>query len=276
MAYRVNLKTKMLHVFQFIDMLNPGRPTEDMKIRLMEEIAQEHGVEWDPESLDTRLYKPFSSHRDWSIRAGDDQDKDSRGPEHENEWMINIQETINDDNNARKKDELDADLQKQAESMRHRLWNYLSRTTSLHSTSSRETSTSSDGSSTSLDDSTKSRSFFNFWPPYVRNDPNKKETNSNVVYDSPTNNKQKHDGNKENKDVLVHPNVEKRDDEKVVVAERVKNIRRRKNGALPRVSSVAVEEPSNLTVKPRMRHVHPKLPDYDEIKAWFMAFRTKS
>ncbi|KAJ0950328.1 putative vacuolar protein sorting-associated protein Ist1 [Helianthus annuus] len=36
---------------------------EEMKVQLMQEIAQEHGVEWDPESLDNRLHKSYSSHR---------------------------------------------------------------------------------------------------------------------------------------------------------------------------------------------------------------------
>ncbi|MFS7909644.1 putative vacuolar protein sorting-associated protein Ist1 [Helianthus anomalus] len=253
--------------FQFIDMLNPGRPTKEMKVQLMQEIAQEHGVEWDPESLDNRLHKSYSSHRDLSENVGDEKDKESPTADRENEWMINIQETINNDSSARKKDESNNDIAKQTENMRQRILNFWSRTTSLHSTTSRETSTSPDEGSTSSDESTKSRSFLNFWPRYLRNDPNKKVINSDTVLGSPTNNTQEHDDNKENEDVSVHPNVEKRDDEKVVVAPRVKNKWRRKRGA---------SNQPDVIVKPQTRHVHPKLPDYDDIKARFAAFRAKT
>ncbi|KAJ0804177.1 putative vacuolar protein sorting-associated protein Ist1 [Helianthus annuus] len=252
---------------EFIDMLNPGRPTKEMKVQLMQEIAQEHGVEWDPESLDNRLHKSYSSHRDLSENAGDEKDKESPTADRENGWMINIQETINNDSNARKKDESNDDIVKQTENMRQRILNFWSRTTSLHSTTSRETSTSPDEGSTSSDESTKSRPFLNFWPRYLRNDPNKKVTNSDTVLGSPTNNTQEHDDNKENEDVSVHPNVEKRGDEKVVVAPRVKNKWRRKRGA---------SNQPDVTVKPQTRHVHPKLPDYDDIKARFAAFRAKT
>ncbi|GKC99858.1 IST1-like protein, partial [Tanacetum coccineum] len=38
----------------------PDSPTKDMKIQLMQEIALEHRVEWDPNSLDQKVHKPPS------------------------------------------------------------------------------------------------------------------------------------------------------------------------------------------------------------------------
>ncbi|KAI3806869.1 hypothetical protein L1987_22787 [Smallanthus sonchifolius] len=262
---------------KFVDMLKPDRPTKEMKVRLMQEIAQEHGVEWDPNSLDNRLYKPYSSQHDWSANVDDHQDKEPRITNHENGWMINIQETINNGSNARKTDESNDDIVKQT---RQRIMDYWSRTTSLFSTS-QETRSSPDESSTSSDDSTKSRPFFNFGLM-----PDKTGTKSDTVFYSPTNNV-----DKENEDVSNHPNVEKCDDEKVVAAPRtVKNRWWRKGGTLPRVrlhpterlpNPVEVEEPNGIVsggsyVNSPTGHVHPKLPDYDEIKARFAALRSKS
>ncbi|KAI3670490.1 hypothetical protein L1987_87825 [Smallanthus sonchifolius] len=270
----------MCGVFQFVDLLKPDRPTKDMKVRLMQEIAQEHGVEWDPESLDNRLYKPYSSRHDWSENVDDQQDKEPRITNHKNGWMINIQETINDDGNARKTDESNDEIGKLTENVRQRIKDYWSRTTSLFSTS-RETSTSPDENSTSSDDSTKSRPSFNF-----RLIHDETGTKPDTVFDSLTSN-----DNKENEDFSNHPNVKKWDGEKVVAAPLTgKNRWWRKGGALPRVrlhlaerlpNPAGVEEPNGIVsggshMNPPTGHVHPKLPDYNEIKAQFATLRSKS
>ncbi|KAI3670491.1 hypothetical protein L1987_87826 [Smallanthus sonchifolius] len=202
-----------------------------MKTLFMLEIAQEHGVEWDPKSLDDGLYTPYSSQQDWSGNAGDDQDQDPRVTYHTSGWMINSQEIINDDNEDDSNDD-------------------------IVNLSPKENSISSD-------DSTKSTPVFSLRlipPPYIINNPNKTGT----------------DNIQKNKDVFNHS--------KVVVKSR-KWI---KGGALPRVKihptecgrkPAAVEEwerneRADSTVSPP--HVHPKLPDYDDIKARFVALRSKS
>lgn len=207
--------------------------------------------------------------------------------------MINIQETINDDGNARKRDEPNDDIVKQTENMRRRIQDYWSRATSLLSTS-RETTTSPDENSTSSDDSTERTPFSNFRfmpPPYVTNDLDKKDIDSVTVFDSPTNNV-----TKENKDVLDRPIFEKLDGETNIATPRtMKKKWWRKGGSLPHaklhpseclvINPTSVEEPKgnargsyrpDLMVNPPMGRVHPKLPDYDEIRSRFTTHRARS
>ncbi|KAI3814950.1 hypothetical protein L1987_14599 [Smallanthus sonchifolius] len=82
---------------EFIDLMTMDPPTKNMKIRSMQEIAQEHGVEW-------------------SENAGDNQEKEPCITDHKNDWVINIPETVNyDDINDRTKDESNDDIVKQTE-----------------------------------------------------------------------------------------------------------------------------------------------------------------
>ncbi|KAJ0677481.1 putative vacuolar protein sorting-associated protein Ist1 [Helianthus annuus] len=76
---------------EFIDLLNPDSPTKEMKIQLMQEIAQEHGVEW-------------------SGTVGDGQDSELCLTDHKNERVVNIPETITDDSNDCENDESDHDV----------------------------------------------------------------------------------------------------------------------------------------------------------------------
>ncbi|KAI3684249.1 hypothetical protein L6452_33470 [Arctium lappa] len=261
---------------EFVKLLKPDRPTKDMKIRMMKEIALEHGIEWDPDSSERKSYKPTSSEHDSS------QDNETTRTGHENGWRINVQETRNkdrDDRNRAEKNLENADIQKQADHMRERLLNYWSRTTSLFS-SSRETSTSTSPDETPSDDSANRRPFFPFRfmpPPYVKPD-------------------RSQDNNKENQEVLNHPNIEVLDDEAAAPPNvRSRRRRRRRGGAPPRAKSHSTEclpdpvateaqrghvrsasyQPES-TVTPSTGHVHPKLPDYDDIVARFAALRTKS
>ncbi|KAL8226165.1 hypothetical protein R6Q57_018722 [Mikania cordata] len=252
---------------EFVNLLKPDRPTKDMKVGLMQEIAQGHGLVWDPESLDNELNIPCSSKRDWSEHAYNHQDKESHTSTRENGWMIKIQETTNDVHKKHKSndDDDDDDIVKQTENMRQRILDFWSRTPSLLSTN-----TSSEETSTSSDDSTKSRPFFN----------------PNTTTKKPD-------------DVSKNANVEDWDDGKTIATtRRVRNRWRRKGGdALPLgklhpaerlLNPIVEKEPkaskgrasvASFETDPNENqpsvHVHPKLPDYDVIKAWFETMRAK-
>lgn len=43
---------------QFVDMLKPKSITEEMKLQLMHDIAQEFSIEWNSKSLEQKLFKP--------------------------------------------------------------------------------------------------------------------------------------------------------------------------------------------------------------------------
>ena len=152
------------------------------------------------------------------------------------------------------------EIEKQTNQVRKRIFDYWSRTTSSLFSTSRETSSSSDDSSS--DDSSKRRSFFGL--------------------------RQKHNGNKENQKVLENSNIQISDDD-AMSASGEKNKQRKKGGALSRVKSHSTEcLPNPISKKGHVRtasgfinnqpqgHVHPKLPDYDDIKSRFAALRAKS
>ncbi|PWA72613.1 hypothetical protein CTI12_AA269040 [Artemisia annua] len=268
---------------EFMNLLNPDSPTRDMKIQLMQEIALEHRLEWDPTSLDQKIHKLPSFAQEGSQNDNADQDNESPETNRENGWMIKIQETRNKDNNGHNKDESSDDVIKQTENMRQRILDYLARTTSSLLSTSRETTTSPEdsSSSSSSDDSAKQRSFFPFRllpPPYNKNNSNKNgkipDTSSNI-----SKNKQKHDGNKENQDVSNY------EEENVSC---VRNRRRRKNGVKSHSTEClpSLEGPKghtrsgsyqpDMNTRPPSGHVHPRLPDYDDIIARFAALRAKS
>ncbi|KAJ0492069.1 putative vacuolar protein sorting-associated protein Ist1 [Helianthus annuus] len=220
---------------EFIDLLNPNSPTKEMKIQLMQEIAQEHGVEWSetvgddqdgelcltdhkyewvvniPETITDDSNACENDESDHDVIAEQNQGNEPRINDHKNGWMVNIQETINDDNNDREKDKSDDDdIVKQVEIMRQRISDYISGTTSQLSTS-RETNASPEECSAYSDNSTKSRF-------------------------------SEHDDEKENEDVQNDSSyVVKWDDENVVAAPCVKSKRWRMTGASPQVKIYPVE-----------------------------------
>nr|XP_043635927.1 uncharacterized protein LOC122607073 [Erigeron canadensis] len=279
---------------EFVNLLEPDRPTKEMKVHLMQEIASEHGIEWDSKSLEHQLDKPPISLHDWSQNAYSDQDNEYRITDHENSWLVNIQESRNEDTNdpaiAKTNNRASSEIEKQTETMRQRILDFLSRATSFHSTS-RETTTSPEesSSSSSTDDSTKSKPFFGFRlmpPPYIRNDPNKKERNSNPSPNS-TKAKQRHHRNKENLQASNDPNIEILDNEKAPAPHGLMNLRRRKgarshsidilpNSTMPKGHTRTGSYQPDLTRSHPIRPVHPKLPDYDDIIARFAALRAKS
>ncbi|XP_024972113.1 uncharacterized protein LOC112510991 [Cynara cardunculus var. scolymus] len=268
---------------EFVKLFKPDHPTKDMKIQMMKEIALEHGIDWDPDSSERKSYKPTSSKHDSSKNTYGDQDNEPNRTGHENGQRNNVQETRiedGDDRNRAEKNKENAVIEKQIDHMRERLSTYWSRTTSLFS-SSRETSTSTTPEESSSDDPANQRSFFPFRfmpPPYLKPDRSR-------------------DHNKENQEVLNHPNIEIWDGEPTAppnVKSRRRR-RRRRGRAPPQAKShsteclpnpVAMEaqkghvrsasyQPES-TVRPTMGHVHPKLPDYDDIIARFAALRAKS
>ncbi|KAL7618573.1 hypothetical protein Lser_V15G01347 [Lactuca serriola] len=238
---------------EFMNLFKKERPTHDMKIHLMQEITLEHGVEWDPNSLEQSSNKPPSSIDDQSQNMyGDGDNEESHGTHNENGLRIKVQETGHHEGS-------NGEIEKQTDQMRKRILDYWSRTTSLFATS-RETSTSSDDSSS--DDSSKGRSFFGL--------------------------RQKHNGNKENQEVSNNSNIQILDNN-ATLPPGEKNTRRRKRGPLSRVKSHSTEcvpnplakkghvrTVSDVTNNPPRGHVHPKLPDYDEIKSRFAALRAKT
>ncbi|KVH97970.1 protein of unknown function DUF292, eukaryotic [Cynara cardunculus var. scolymus] len=225
----------------------------------------------------------FINKEDSSKNTYGDQDNEPNRTGHENGQRNNVQETRiedGDDRNRAEKNKENAVIEKQIDHMRERLSTYWSRTTSLFS-SSRETSTSTTPEESSSDDPANQRSFFPFRfmpPPYLKPDRSR-------------------DHNKENQEVLNHPNIEIWDGEPTAppnVKSRRRR-RRRRGRAPPQAKShsteclpnpVAMEaqkghvrsasyQPES-TVRPTMGHVHPKLPDYDDIIARFAALRAKS
>ncbi|KAI3737625.1 hypothetical protein L2E82_27634 [Cichorium intybus] len=242
---------------EFVNLLKRDHPTHDMKIQLLQEIALEHGLEWDPNSLEQNSYKPPPSNHDRSQSVYGDGDNGSHSTPNENGLRIKIQETGNYEGT-------NGELEKQTDQMRKRILDYWSRTTSLFSTS-RETSTSSDDSSS--DDSAKGRSFFGYRTRQINNN------------------------NKENQEVSNKPNIQILDND-ATSAPGGKNKQRRNGGPSPRVKSHSTEclpnpllrktqkghvrATSDMTAFQPMGHVHPKLPDYDDIKARFAALRAKS
>lgn len=200
-------------------MLKPGRPTKEMKSRLVHEIAQEHGVEWsvdqgnEPRITDEKngwmVIVQEMINNDWEEDEPKDDDDDKKKG-----WMVSVQETINDDSNGHEEDLPDDDV---------------------------ETSAS---------------------PKRV--------------------------GNKENEDVSNDRlNIGKWDDENVIAEPFVKN----KPGYLPHAKLHMMECLQKLLVElneraakchldsmvnPRSGHVHPKLPNYDDIVAQFAAIKANS
>nr|GEV55653.1 IST1-like protein [Tanacetum cinerariifolium] len=249
-----------------MNLLKPESPTKDMKIKLMQEIALEHRVEWVPNSLDQKVHKPPSFTQEVPQNDDADHDNESHATNHDNGWMIKIQETQNKDKSDHRKDESSDDVIKQTENLRQRILDYWSRTTSLLSTS-RETTTSPEdnSSSSSSDDSAKQRSFFpfRFMPP-------EKYGKNPDISSTVSKNRQKHDGYKENQEVSNYEEAN---------VSYVRNRRRRKN----RVKSHSTEclpkqEAPNghtragsyqldMSMSPPTGHVHPRLPNYDDIIA---------
>ncbi|GKC28750.1 leucine-rich repeat domain, L domain-like protein [Tanacetum coccineum] len=254
-----------------MNLLKSDSPTKDMKIQLMQEIALDHRVEWDPNSLDHKVHKPPSFAQEASQNDNADHDNES----HDNGWMIKIQETRNKDNNDHRKDESSDDVIKQTENLRQRILDYWSRTTSLLSTS-RETTTSPEdsSSSSSSDDSAKQRSFF----PFRFMPPNKNGKNPDIS-STVSKNRQKHDDNKENQEVSNYEEAN---------VSCVRNRRRRKNRVkshsteclpkqeAPNGHTRAGSYQPDMSMIPPTGHVHPRLPDYDDIIARFAALRAKS
>nr|GEU36097.1 leucine-rich repeat domain, L domain-like protein [Tanacetum cinerariifolium] len=260
---------------EFMNLLKPESPTKDMKIQLMQEIALEHCVEWDPNSLDQKVHKPPSFTQEVPQNDDTDHDNESHTTNHDNGWMIKIQETRHKDNNDHRKDESSDDVIKQTQNLRQRILDYLSRTTSLLSTSRETTTSPEDGSSSSSsDDSTKQRSFF----PFRFMPPNKYGKNPDIS-STVSKNRQKHDGNKENQEVSNYEEAN---------VSCVRNRRRRKNRVkshsteclpkqeAPKGHTRAGSYQPDMSMNQPTGHVHPRLPNYDDIIARFAALRAKS
>ncbi|KAK6914896.1 Vacuolar protein sorting-associated protein Ist1, partial [Dillenia turbinata] len=49
---------------EFANKLKSKPPTKDMKFQLMQEIAQESSIDWNPKALEQKLYEPSSSNKD--------------------------------------------------------------------------------------------------------------------------------------------------------------------------------------------------------------------
>ncbi|KAM7480443.1 hypothetical protein LguiA_028656 [Lonicera macranthoides] len=80
---------------EFVEKLKLKHPTKDMKLQLIQDIAEENGIEWDSKSLEQKLYKPPPSEQDMSKNSTDVDDKSKIHKSNEKSaWKIDDHEDL--------------------------------------------------------------------------------------------------------------------------------------------------------------------------------------
>lgn len=76
-------------------------PTKVMKLQLLQDIALEHGIEWDSKALEQKLYKPPAPAQDLSKNANEDNSNDLPKRSNPNAWRTVDQKVEDEHRNLR-------------------------------------------------------------------------------------------------------------------------------------------------------------------------------
>nr|GLL23501.1 uncharacterized protein LOC109188208 isoform X1 [Ipomoea trifida] len=67
---------------EFVQNLKSGRPSKDMKLQLMQDIASEWGIDWNSKALEQQLYKPPAIEQDSFMNGNEDEKAQKKGENH--------------------------------------------------------------------------------------------------------------------------------------------------------------------------------------------------
>ncbi|XP_020228696.1 uncharacterized protein LOC109809720 [Cajanus cajan] len=230
---------------EFVEKLRCDPPSREMKIKLLYDIAQEFSIEWDDKALSQGLLYTQSSLCEERPNPGGNRNSNTSKGKERDTLPLRSKE-FNDDS-------------------------WIHRNSSDDETSTSQEKGSSSNSLESIsEDEVESKRPNSYWfipPPYLKQKTDKGESNSTKTTQSEALPK------KESK----HPRSVRKDS----VADSKTSLVR--GNSVPSDPTTAVETSKGhvrtISLGSRMRggasHVHPNLPDYDELKARFAALRQK-
>ncbi|TKY64500.1 IST protein [Spatholobus suberectus] len=235
---------------EFVEKLRRDPPTREMKIRLLYDIAQEFSIVWDDEALRQSLYTQSSLC----------DERPNPGGEHTN----------GRDCNTSKGKERDT-LPLGGNDFNNDSWIHQSSSDNETSTSQDKGSSSSSLGSVSEDEVETKRpiSYRLIPPPYLKQKTNKGESNSKKTTDSD--------------DATVDSGGNKSGKEYDTGQNRKRATSHVRGKSLPSEPATSVETSKGHTraissesgVRGGAWHVHPNLPDYDELRARLLALRQR-